>query len=98
MFSRRTRVVSFRISEDEYEELMDLCVVRQARSLSDLARLATLSQSQPNGSNGHAERMLTDVYRQLRLLDGEVKRLAALVEPQRLDRLLSLRRVEEAQA
>jgi uncharacterized protein YerC len=95
---RRTRIVSFRISEEEYEDLMDLCAIRQARSLSDFARVATLGQSQANAPSNHAEGMLSDVYRQLRLLDREVKRLAALVEPGRLDTYLALRPMEASQA
>ena len=98
MFRRRTRVVSFRISEEEYQDLMDLCAIRQARSLSDFARAATLGQSQPGAPDGRRERMLSDVYRQLRVLDGEVKRLSALVEPKRLDTLLHLRPIEASQA
>jgi hypothetical protein len=96
---RRTRIVSFRISEEEYQDLMDLCAVRQARSLSDYARLATLGQFDASSSNGNEPAgILSDVCRQLRLLDGEVKRLAGLIEPQRFRSALSFRDVESSQA
>ena len=94
MFRKRTRVVSFRLSEEEYEDLMDLCAMRQARSLSDFARLATLGQSHGQLPNGQSDGTLREVYRQLRALDGEVKRLSALVEPQCLNALLRLKPVE----
>lgn len=36
----RTRLVFFRVSEDEYRQFLDLCESQGARSLSDLARTA----------------------------------------------------------
>ena len=36
----RTRLVYFRISENEYEQILRLCEVTGARSISDLARSA----------------------------------------------------------
>jgi hypothetical protein len=98
VLKRRTRIVSFRISEDEYQDLIGLCVTREARSLSEFARLATLGQTQAMESNGHAQGILTDVYRQLRLLDAEVKKLAALVAPDRRDSMRSVQSAEAAQA
>ena len=97
MFRKRTRVVSFRISEEEYEDLMDLCAMRQARSLSDFARLATLGQFHGQGAGAQPDGTLREVYRQLRVLDGEIKRLSALVEPQYVERLLTLNPVPAAQ-
>ena len=90
--------MSFRISEEEYENLMDLCAARRARSLSDFARLATLGQTQANGSNREAQGTLHEVYRQLRVLDSEVKRLSALIEPRSLEKVLTLRSIEASQA
>lgn len=98
IFRKRTRVVSFRISEEEYEDLMDLCAMRQARSLSDFARLATLGQSHAQAPNGQSDGTLREVYRQLRALDGEVKRLSALVEPQYVNALLRLKPIDHRTA
>lgn len=98
MFSRRTRIVSFRISEEEYERLMDLCAIRQARSVSDFARLATLGQFQADTLNNHSDDTLRDLYRQLRVLDREVKRLAGMIEPRRVEPVLSFRTIESSQA
>ena len=38
MFHTRGRMVSFRLSEDEYERLKDLSIMERARSVSDFAR------------------------------------------------------------
>ena len=88
MITRRTRIVSFRISDQEYEELIGLCAVRQARTVSEYARLATLGQCH-NATAAQPQEALRDVYRRLRLLDGEVKRLANLIKPHDVDSVLS---------
>jgi hypothetical protein len=77
--------VSFRISEEEYQDLVNLCAMRQARSLSDFARLATFSQFEAKTSTPKPENTLREIYRKLGALDREVKRLAGLVEPRELD-------------
>lgn len=78
---RRTRIVSFRISEEEYQDLVNLCAMRQARSLSDFARLATFSQFESRPSTAKPENTLREIYRKLGALDREVKRLAGLLQP-----------------
>ena len=40
VFKRRTRIVSFRLSEEEFQRVTDLCEIAGARSISDLARNA----------------------------------------------------------
>jgi hypothetical protein len=94
---RRTRIVSFRISEEEYQDLVNLCAMRQARSLSDFARLATFSQFEAKTSTGKPENTLREIYRKLGALDREVKRLAGLIEPRGLDSVPSLQAVESSQ-
>jgi hypothetical protein len=49
----RTRVIYFRISEEEFGKLNELCQAQGARSLSDLAR--TAMQDMLGQANGHAE-------------------------------------------
>ena len=90
MLRRRTRIVSFRISEEEYQDLVNLCAMRQARSLSDFARLATFSQFEAKSPTHKPENTLREIYRKLGALDREVKRLAGLVEPQGLDSVRTL--------
>ena len=90
MLRRRTRIVSFRISEEEYQDLVNLCAMRQARSLSDFARLATFSQFESKSQTNKPENTLREIYRKLGALDREVKRLAGLVEPRGLDSVPTL--------
>jgi hypothetical protein len=89
VITRRTRVVSFRISEEEYQDLINLCVMRQARSISDFARLATFGQFEVHAAKGKPEPALREVYRRLGALDREMKRLAELIEPRRATPMLN---------
>lgn len=82
VLTRRTRIVSFRVSEEEYQDLVSLCLTRQARSISDFARLVTLGQFEVNGSEAKAESALQQIHRKLGAIDREVRRLAELIEPQ----------------
>ena len=43
----RTKLVNFRLSEEEYEGLKDACGNNNARSVSDFARSAVLSKFRP---------------------------------------------------
>jgi len=77
IFERRTRTVSFRLSEEEYKELKDMCIAHGIRSMSDLARLTTRwwidGGVSPNESLVATVRHL---WARLQELDSEVKRLA----------------------
>ena len=96
--TRRTRVVSFRLSEDEYQDLMSLSVAQGSRSLSDFARLATFSQFASNPTNGQGDSTVQQICRKLGALDREVKRLAQLLDEAPEDSAPSLEPVESAQA
>lgn len=56
VYRPRTRLVNFRLSEDEYQSLKETCAQSGARSVSDYARSAVLSgrladvdgQTEPN--------------------------------------------------
>lgn len=85
MFTRRTRIISFRVSEEEYEHLKSLCITRQARSVSDFARAVTLGESEGSGSDREMQDALTDIHRRLAVIDLELGRLARLAEPQPYD-------------
>jgi hypothetical protein len=74
-------MVSFRLSEEEYEGLRRICMTVGARSLSDIARDAVqrlLSNGSEPKSDGDAK--LRALYERMDALDHEVKRLAALVD------------------
>ncbi|HUJ21952.1 MAG TPA: hypothetical protein VLX58_10545 [Bryobacteraceae bacterium] len=81
-------MVSFRLSEEEYESLKHTCVAAGARSLSDVARDA-VQRMLDNGAEPKK-----DLEREVRLLshrmdelDHELKRLAQLVNPRASDHM-----------
>src|SRR5205814_1496606 len=77
---RRSRMVSFRLSEEEYEGLKHICLTVGARSLSDIARDA-VQRLLNNGTEPKVDgdTQLRLLYERMDALDQEVKRLAALV-------------------
>jgi len=83
VLKRRSRIVSFRLSQEEYDALKDTCIAQGARSISDFARSAACRLAR-NG-NGSPDEALEATIRMLEgrveLLDREVKRLAHLLEP-----------------
>lgn len=57
ILSPRNRLVSFRLSQREYEELQDLCLAQRARSLSDFVRdsmCRMIHQPEPARSGGYS--------------------------------------------
>ena len=81
MFKTRSRMVSFRLSEDEYERLKDLSLTECARSVSEFARAALCKLPNGNGDpvTTGAPRMekLEGAVRQLKM---EMHQLRQLVE------------------
>lgn len=81
VFNPRSRVVSFRLSEEEYEGLLEICLSHGARSISDFARLATCRYLRGDADDGRES--LSLVVRELKTevtrLDSELKRLADMV-------------------
>lgn len=68
----RTRIVYFRVSEEEFHRLMDLCPAHGARSISELARGAM--QDIIRGADG-ADRE-RDVVQKLDALDRTVSEMS----------------------
>ena len=88
VLKRRSRMVSFRLSEDEYIGLKNLCINEGARSVSDLARdaVSRMILKIPNGSNGdlrHLETALRSLQIRIDSLDLEFRRLSQAVEARR---------------
>jgi len=77
---RRCRMVSFRLSEQEYQHLITLCTERGARSLSDLARdamqgLLITEDHKGNGLRTEVEKLTGRIEE----FERELKRLVGLV-------------------
>src|SRR5262249_21642193 len=84
VFKRRTRMVNFRLSDDEYQDLREMCLAHGSRSISDFARLAVCQgvnsgNSWSNGSAGKIESSVQELRTRFEELDREVKRLARLL-------------------
>ena len=75
VIKRKTRMISFRLSDEEYAHLTNLCETQGARSLSDLARAAMQSLITNGPANGTA-----DIEERISHLDGRVKVLDRAVE------------------
>lgn len=71
---RRTRLVFFRVSEDEYRQFCELCESRGARSLSDLARMAITRMFEEGASPDR-----TSISADLQQIDRDVRTLKQTV-------------------
>jgi hypothetical protein len=78
---RKSRMISFRLSDQEYEHLVNLCQTQGARSLSDLARAAMQCLITNGGANGSAgiEERVSHLDGRVKVLDRAVERLSQIV-------------------
>src|SRR5439155_25536519 len=74
-FRRMTRMISFRVSNDEFELLRSKSESQGARSVSDYARLALCGS--PSATDDQIVYQLSYEIQQLRL---EIKRLTGILE------------------
>ena len=77
-FRRMTRMISFRVSEDEFEQLRSKSEANGARSISDYARLALCGAT--NGVDGHLESDIHELSDGIQQLNHHIRRLAELME------------------
>lgn len=82
-FRRMTRMISFRVSQEEFEELRARSEAQGARSVSDYARFALCGPA--NDLNGNRETDIHELNSGIQLLSTHIQRLAELMEnPQRV--------------
>ncbi len=77
---RKNRIISLRLSEEEYENLKSIYASRGVRSLSEFARNAmhrVVGEGPPNGDDLNGRVQLLDG--KVALLEGEVSRLSRVV-------------------
>jgi hypothetical protein len=77
---RKSKMISIRLSPEEYRTFQNACVERGVRSISDLARTAI---QQLIGFNGHAEPVSEEVRNlsdRVQVISFELDRLSKLVE------------------
>ena len=79
IYSPRTRLVNFRLSEDEYQTLKDAAFRQGARSISDFARAAILtSVAHPNRETGSVD--LEGLDRKVSEIQGTVERISGYLQ------------------
>jgi hypothetical protein len=72
MPSRRSRLVTFRVSSEEYEQLLTSCISVGARSMSDFARASVLQHLQTSRPSATLRGDLVTVSRKLEDLDLQI--------------------------
>lgn len=86
--NRRTKIVSIRVSSDEYSQLQNLCAIKGLDSISELARNAMkllMLQESISGKPATENRVkevdprVRDIDARMSILDREVARLRQLV-------------------
>ena len=84
---RRTKVISIRLSHEEYAQFQDLCIIRGTDSISELARTALKLLVLHDKTNGRAaiESRVDTMDARMSLLDREVARLSNLMGLARLE-------------
>jgi hypothetical protein len=81
VFKPKTRMISFRLSEDEYECLRQTSQSRGARSVSDYARVTLCRVVAGNpGAAESPDTRIEQINQKMGELDHEVQRLAKVVE------------------
>ena len=78
---RKSRTISLRLSEREFEALKSLYAANGAKSISEFIRVAMQPLIAEPSTNGHAlDLKVQEIDGKLSILDGEVARLIYLFE------------------
>lgn len=81
MLKRRSRLLTVRLSADEYERLKSLCAQEEARSLSDFAREAILQRVNANRTpQASLAGDLNALGARLEQVDDAIKSLSGCIE------------------
>jgi len=91
VMNRRSRIISLRLSEEEYDMLRDLSISQGARSISEFTR--SVACQIPKNGNGAVPPELTHVEAALGALNDTMSNLNSNI--QRLTDLLETRKSEE---
>ncbi len=78
---RRTKVVSVRLSNEEYNQFLNLCSARGTDSISELVRAALkmLAKIEDRSSKTNIENFVEIMDTRMTQLDREVARLSGLI-------------------
>jgi Arc/MetJ-type ribon-helix-helix transcriptional regulator len=81
----RKRMISVRLSDDEYSALKALCLIRGARSVSDLTRDAVRSLLNRKEREDLLSERLEEFRLQMKGLDQKIEQLALRIDPSKVE-------------
>jgi hypothetical protein len=81
----RSRMISVRLSEDEYESLRTLCMSTGARSVSDLTRDAMQILLKKSSEDNTISGYMDDVRAQISALDHKIEVLSERIAPSKTE-------------
>ena len=76
---KRSRMISVRLSEEEYAALRHMCLLTGARSVSDLTRDAMRAVLKRNSREEHMTGNLEEFRNGMRILERKVEQLEARI-------------------
>lgn len=76
---RRTRLITFRVSDEEFESIQASPALQRARSLSDLARLSLLQVVNGKGVKESADQWCRDTNLRIQQIERRVTELQMIV-------------------
>jgi hypothetical protein len=77
---RRSRMISFRLSHEDYERFARMCSDRGVRSISDMARIALQKLVAGDAELDPVFFQVHDLRNRIKIVANEVERLAEVVE------------------
>ncbi len=81
LFNKRSKMVSIRLSDEEFRRLREVCEATGARSISDLAREAMHRLvDMPHGGHAPMESRLEQLDQKVSNLQARLDKLAASME------------------
>ena len=91
VLKRRTRLISFRLSDEEYQALVEITTSRNARSISDFSRTALCQalKGTLNPSNMEPDRLfpsyVRDLIKSMQELGNVITKLSGQIERESVD-------------
>ena len=83
MSLKRSKMVSFRLSPEEYARFREVCARKGVRSISDLARVAMTVIASEEVEIDPLSDQVRDIRRQVQSISIELDRISGVVEARR---------------
>ena len=80
VFEPRKRMVSLRLSDEEYQHLVELCGTQGAHSTSDMVRIAVCDFLFSHGRLQNRRLRAVDLETKVKQLENELQRLSRMLE------------------